>query len=117
MLADLKDLLKKNPMFLALIAIVILFQILIITSGRGSLFRPANISNLINQNAYVMILATGMLLCIISGGNIDLSVGSVVAFVGAIAATLIISLQVNIMQPLCCACCVAWPLAFGRVFG
>ena len=49
---------------------------------------PQNITNLISQNAYVFILATGMLLCILTGGNIDLSVGSVVCFTGAIGALL-----------------------------
>ena len=49
---------------------------------------PMNISSLISQNAYVFILATGMLLCILTGGNIDLSVGSVVCFAGAVGATM-----------------------------
>lgn len=44
-------------------------------------------ANLISQNSYVFILATGMLLCILTGGNIDLSVGSVVCFAGAVGAT------------------------------
>ena len=48
-----------------------------------------NVSSLISQNAYVFILATGMLLCILTGGNIDLSVGSVVCFVGAIVTDVI----------------------------
>lgn len=60
------------------------------------MFVPSNISNLISQNAYVVILATGMLLCILSGGNIDLSVGSIVCFVGAIAGQLIVKMHVNI---------------------
>jgi putative multiple sugar transport system permease protein len=51
---------------------------------------------LISQNAYVVVLATGMLLCILTGGNIDLSVGSIVALVGAIAGTLIVNLSANI---------------------
>jgi putative multiple sugar transport system permease protein len=50
-----------------------------------------NVSNLISQHAYVFILATGMLLCILTGGNIDLSVGSVVCFVGAIGALLMVN--------------------------
>ena len=56
----------------------------------GSILLPANVSNLISQNAYVFILATGMLLCILTGGNIDLSVGSVVCFVGAVGAKLMV---------------------------
>ncbi|MDR3242428.1 MAG: sugar ABC transporter permease [Clostridiales Family XIII bacterium] len=75
---------------------MLLFQILIVSQGRGSFFAPTNITNLIAQNSYVVILATGMLLCILTGGNIDLSVGSIVALVGAMAGTLIVNLNVNI---------------------
>ena len=50
---------------------------------------PQNVNNLIAQNAYVFVLATGMLFCILTGGNIDLSVGSVVCFIGAIGACFI----------------------------
>ena len=52
----------------------------------GKILLPQNITNIISQNAYVFVLATGMLLCILTGGNIDLSVGSVVCFVGAVGA-------------------------------
>ena len=52
---------------------------------------------MISQNAYVFILATGMLLCILTGGNIDLSVGSVVCFVGAIGAILMANFKVNMI--------------------
>lgn len=65
----------------ALAVIIVLFQIL---TG-GKLLLPANINNLIQQNAYVLILAVGMIIVIIAG-HIDLSVGSVVAVVGAITA-------------------------------
>jgi putative multiple sugar transport system permease protein len=87
---------KKNTMFLALILVIVLFEMLLRATGNGTLFIPSNISNLISQNAYVVILATGMLLCILSGGNIDLSVGAVVVFVGAIAGQLIVTLGLNI---------------------
>src|SRR5574344_1177175 len=90
---DVKKILKNNTMFIALIVIMVLFQILIVATDNGSLFAPANITNIINQNAYVVILATGMLLCILTGGNIDLSVGSIVALVGAIAGTLIVNMH------------------------
>ncbi len=91
-----KSFLKENTMLIALIVVVILFQILIIAAGKGSLLKPQNISNIISQNSYVVILATGMLLCILTGGNIDLSVGSVVALTGAVAGTLIIDMHMNI---------------------
>ena len=87
---------KKNTMFIALVAALLLFEISLRVTHNGSLFVPMNITNLISQNAYVVILATGMLLCILTGGNIDLSVGSLVCFVGAISGTLVVLLKVNI---------------------
>jgi putative multiple sugar transport system permease protein len=83
-------------MLLALVVVMLFFQVLIVLSGKGSLFAPANISNLISQNAYVVVLASGMLLCILTGGNIDLSVGSIVALVGAVAGTLVVNMSANI---------------------
>jgi len=76
---------RQNGMVMALIAIMVLFQLL----TQGILFRPMNVNNLVLQNAYVLVLATGMLLCILTG-NIDLSVGSVVAFVGAVSAVMMV---------------------------
>ena len=78
------DIIKKYAMVLALIAVVIFFQIM---TG-GTILNPQNINNLISQNAYVFVLAAGMLLCILTGGNIDLAVGSVVCFVGGIGAVM-----------------------------
>ncbi|MBN2655833.1 MAG: sugar ABC transporter permease [Spirochaetales bacterium] len=80
-----KNNIRQNGMVLALVFIMVLFQAL---TG-GILFRPMNVNNLVLQNAYVLILATGMLLAILTG-NIDLSVGSVVAFVGAISAVMMV---------------------------
>jgi len=73
--------LRQYGILAALAVIVILFQVL--TNGR--LLLPGNINNLIQQNAYVLILAVGMVIVIIAG-HIDLSVGSVVAMVGAVSA-------------------------------
>lgn len=87
-----KELLKKNSMLIALIVVTIFFSIL----TNGTLLAPQNVNNLIAQNGYVVILAVGMLMCILTGGNIDLSVGSVVALVGAIAGTLIVNQKMNI---------------------
>lgn len=92
----IKSFLKKNTMLIALIVVIILFQFLIIAAGKGSLLKPQNVSNIIAQNSYVVILATGMLLCILTGGNIDLSIGAVVALVGAVAGTLMINMHVNV---------------------
>ena len=75
---------KKYTMIIALILVTLFFT----WRTGGKILLPQNVSNLIAQNAYVFVLATGMLLCILTGGNIDLSVGSVVCFVGAVGATL-----------------------------
>lgn len=72
---------RQYGILVALVVIVLLFQAL--TAGR--LLMPGNVNNLIQQNAYVLILAIGMVMVIIAG-HIDLSVGSVVAMVGAVAA-------------------------------
>ena len=74
--------LKKYTMVIALIAVMLFFQF----KTGGSILLPQNINNLISQNAYVFVLAAGMLLCILTGGNIDLACGSVVCFVGGIGA-------------------------------
>ena len=74
--------LQKNTMTLILVLVFAFFA----WRTEGKILMPNNISNLIAQNAYVFILATGMLLCILTGGNIDLAVGSVVCFAGAIGA-------------------------------
>lgn len=76
------DSLKKYTMIIALVLVVAFFY----WSTEGKILYAQNINNLISQNAYVFVLATGMLLCILTGGNIDLSVGSVVCFVGGIGA-------------------------------
>ena len=83
----LRNNLKQYMILFALLAIIVAFQLM----TKGMLLRPMNVSNLIFQNAYVVILAVGMLMCILTGGNIDLSVGSVVALVGACAGTFIIA--------------------------
>jgi putative multiple sugar transport system permease protein len=77
---------RQYGMFTALVLIMILFQVL----TEGILLRPLNITNLILQNSYILVLAIGMVLIIILG-HIDLSVGSVAAFVGAISGILIIN--------------------------
>ncbi|MFI9454101.1 multiple monosaccharide ABC transporter permease [Amycolatopsis sp. NPDC052450] len=85
---------RESGIYVAFALIVVLFSIL---TG-GALLEPQNISNLIVQNSYVLILAIGMILIIIAG-HIDLSVGSVVALTGAISAVLMVNMG------------MAWPLA------
>ena len=90
------SILKSNTMVFILAGVMILFDILIRAKNGSTLFLPANITNIIRQNAYVAILATGMLLCILTGGNIDLSVGSIVALIGALAGVLIVNCHMNV---------------------
>ena len=87
----LSEVLKKYTMVIVLAVVVILFTV----NTGGKMLLPQNVNNLIAQNAYVFILATGMLFCILTGGNIDLSVGSVVCFVGAIGGSMMINMGIN----------------------
>ena len=82
---------KKYTMVIALVVVFILFAVL--TDGR--LLYPQNMSNLLLQNAYVLVMACGMLLCILTGGNVDLSVGSTVCLIGAIGAQLLANTNLN----------------------
>ena len=75
---------QKYTMVIALVIVVIFFAI----ATNGGSLQPGSINNLISQNGYVFVLAAGMLLCILTGGNIDLSVGSVVCFAAAIGCVL-----------------------------
>lgn len=94
MLGGLRRNMRQYGMLIALGLIVILFQV---WTG-GDLLLPRNVSNLVLQNSYILILAIGMMLVIIAG-HIDLSVGSLTAFVGAFAAVLTVQHG------------VAWPVA------
>lgn len=85
-----KSNIREYGMLIALITIMVFFQV----RTEGILMKPVNITNLVLQNSYIIIMALGMLLIIVSGW-IDLSVGSVAAFVGAIAGVLIVKNDVN----------------------
>lgn len=76
--------LQKYTMVIILVLVAAFFT----WQTNGKILLPQNINNLFAQNAYVFVLATGMLLCILTGGNVDLSVGSVVCFAGAIGAVM-----------------------------
>ena len=81
----IKHNIRDYALLLSLIVIMVFFQV----ATHGILFRPVNITNLVLQNSYIVIMALGMLLIIVAG-HIDLSVGSIVAFVGALAGVLIV---------------------------
>ena len=89
---------KQYGMFLALVAIYIIFALL--TGGKN--LSPANINNLVMQNGYVVILAVGMLLCVLTG-NIDLGVGSVVAVTGSAAGIILVDYKMNMWMAIACA--------------
>ena len=89
--AKLMNGVKKYTMIIVLVLVTLFFT----WQTGGKILLPQNVSHLISQNAYVFVLATGMLLCILTGGNIDLSVGSVVCFAGAVGATLMESKGMN----------------------
>jgi putative multiple sugar transport system permease protein len=83
----LKNNMREYGMLLSLVAIMALFQVL----TDGTLLRPLNLTNLVLQNSYIVIMALGMLLVIVAG-HIDLSVGSVCGFIGALAAVLMVQM-------------------------
>lgn len=85
------EVLKKYTMVIVLVAVVVLFAV----NTGGKMLLPQNVNNLIAQNAYVFVLATGMLFCILTGGNIDLSVGSVVCFIGAVGGKMMVTNGMN----------------------
>lgn len=81
---------RQYGMLLALVLIVAIFQV---ASG-GIILAPQNVTNLVLQNSYIVLMALGMLLIIVVG-HIDLSVGSVAAFTGAVAAVLMVNLKMD----------------------
>ncbi len=101
---------KDYGMLIALIAVMVFFQFI---TG-GVLFMPVNLTNLVLQNSFVVIMALGMLLVIIAG-HIDLSVGSIVGVIGALAAILMIRLQIN--PWIACLICLAVGGAIGASQG
>ena len=104
--------LRKYMMLIATVVVVIAFYL--ITFGKT--LYPMNIDSLISQNAYVFVLGTGMLLCILTGGNIDLSVGSVVCLAGGVGA-MILKYIPNEMWPLAFVAMIAMGLLVGLWHG
>ena len=89
---DFKHHLREYGMFMSLIVIMVFFQF----TTHGKLFEPLNLTNIILQNSYIIIMALGMLLIIVAG-HIDLSVGSVSGFIGAVAAVLMVQYEMNFL--------------------
>ncbi|MGC2082659.1 MAG: multiple monosaccharide ABC transporter permease [Bradyrhizobium sp.] len=86
----IKNNLRSYGMLVSLFVIMLFFQFM----TDGTLLQPLNMTNLVLQNSYIVIMALGMLLVIVTG-HIDLSVGSVAGFVGAVAAVLMVNYHLN----------------------
>ena len=108
---SIKDVLKKNVMTIALFVIYVFFTVM---TG-GNMFTSSNVTSLIDQNAYVFILGVGMLMCMLTGGNIDLSVGSFVCFMGAVAGVFSVINHVN--TPLTLFLVLLVGIVYGAILG
>jgi putative multiple sugar transport system permease protein len=89
---------REYGLLIALVVIMLFFQVM----TDGVLFRPVNLTNLVLQNSFIVIMSLGMLLIIVAG-HIDLSVGSIVAFIGGMSAIMLVKWQMSpiIVVPLC----------------
>jgi putative multiple sugar transport system permease protein len=85
--------LREYGLVLALIIIMLFFQF----TTDGTLFKPLNLSNLVQQNSFIIVMALGMLLVIVAG-HIDLSVGSVAGFIGALGANMMVTWQLGLLS-------------------
>ncbi|WP_349435255.1 multiple monosaccharide ABC transporter permease [Pararhizobium sp. A13] len=96
----LRNNIREYGLLVALVVIMLFFQFL----TNGVLFKPVNLTNLVLQNSFIVIMALGMLLIIVAG-HIDLSVGSIVAFTGGLSAIMLVKwgLHFSIVVPLCLA--------------
>ncbi|MGO4927886.1 multiple monosaccharide ABC transporter permease [Fundicoccus sp. Sow4_D5] len=94
----LRKIFEKYSMIIILIVTLLIFQYL----TNGILLRPVNVTNLVLQNSHILVLAIGMLMVVLLG-HVDLSVGSVMAFVGAISAILMIQQELSpwLVVPIC----------------
>lgn len=104
---SISAILKKNAMLIVLVLVYLFFLIL----TKGGIFKPSSFTELINQNAYVYILGTGMLMCMLTGGNIDLSCGAFVCLLGALGGVFMI------VQGLSTGVSILLLLAIGVVYG
>ena len=118
LLEHLKHNFREYGMLITLVAIMGFFQYM----TDGTLMQPLNLTNLLLQNSYIVIMALGMLLVIVAG-HIDLSVGSVCGFIGALAAVLMVEYRWHFLPAsLVCLLCggvigglQGWFVAFSRI--
>ena len=112
----LLGILKEHTMLIVLVLVVLFFNF----TTKGTMLLPSQFNALITQNAYVYVLATGMLMCMLTGGNIDLSCGSFVCFVGIIGAKVMVEMgkptPVGIIVMLACGviygCVLGYVIAY-----
>ena len=117
---DVKGVLKKNVMTIALFVVYILFVIMAGAIKGTNMLDPSVVTSLIEQNAYVFILGAGMLMCMLTGGNIDLSVGSFVCFAGAVAGLFSVEnkiIQNSVNTPVTLLIVIGVGLIYGAVLG
>ena len=105
-----KSNIRQYALLLSLLVLMIYFEI----STQGVVFLPLNLTNLVLQNSYIVIMALGMLMVIVAG-HIDLSVGSVSGFVGALAAVLMVTYKIDIVPAV--IICIATGAAIGAAQG
>ena len=108
---NISSVLKENTMIIVLVVVYLFFT----WRTGGSMFQPMNFNALITQNAYVYILASGMLMCMLTGGNIDLSCGSFVCLVGAIGSYFMVTKSLNVGVSIILMLCVG--IIYGLVLG
>jgi putative multiple sugar transport system permease protein len=108
--AFIKSNIREYGLLLSLIVIMVFFQV----ATNGALFKPLNLTNIVLQNSYIVIMALGMLLIIVTG-HIDLSVGSVAGFIGAVAAVLMVQMHMHFV--LAAVICLAVGAAIGAAQG
>ena len=108
---SISSILKENTMIIVLVVVYLFFT----WRTNGSMFQPMNFNALITQNAYVYILASGMLMCMLTGGNIDLSCGSFVCLLGAVGSYFMVIRGVNTPVSIILMLCVG--IIYGVVLG
>lgn len=113
------QILKDNTMLIVLVLVYLFFT----WRTGGSMFSPFNFNELITQNAYVFILASGMLMCMLTGGNIDLACGAFVCFLGAVGAYLMMirgmgvgtSILLMLLIGIAYGCALGYLIAFIKI--
>ena len=116
---SLVSVLKKNAMLIVMVLVYLFFLAL----TKGGIFKPSSFTELINQNAYVYILGSGMLMCMLTGGNIDLSCGAFVCLLGAVGGVFMIvsgmgtgvSILLMLLIGICYGCILGFLIAYVHI--